>query len=75
MNPVYIMLVLGAGLAGAWLLLRWRGQRPKEEPYYHVLCPNCKKRLRFRARQSGKGSRCPRCNKDLILPPLSEAID
>ncbi len=76
MDPVVGALALGAVVAaGAWLWLRRRGHRPLEEPYYHFLCPGCRRRLRYRARQAGNQGQCSRCGKSFRFPAVADAID
>jgi hypothetical protein len=52
-----------------------RRKRTKEEPIYHFRCKSCKRRLRYMERQIGHKGQCSNCGKDLIFPPLSEAVD
>jgi transcription initiation factor IIE alpha subunit len=75
MTPtVIILIVVGAVIA-------WGGYRfllsrpPKEEEYYHFACPSCRRRLRFRERQSGHKGQCPQCGNGLTFPPISQSID
>jgi hypothetical protein len=80
MDPTIIVgIVVGVLLVGggAFLLLRWRAQQQQArgEEYYHFRCPGCKRRLRFRARQSGNKGQCSHCRKDIVFPSPSQAID
>jgi hypothetical protein len=77
MDPLIWIIVAGVGVAlavGAYLFVRSRG-RPREEAFLHFRCPGCKRRLRFRASQSGHSGQCSHCGGKLIFPPPSQAID
>jgi hypothetical protein len=73
---VTLGVVLGLAAVGAvGFYLYRRGQEKGEEAFYHFRCPGCKRRLRFRASQAGHSGQCSHCNKPLIFPPISQAID
>jgi hypothetical protein len=72
------LLVGGVVLAlaiGGYLFLVYRQNRSREEPYLHFRCPGCKRRLRFRARQSMHAGQCSHCGAKLTFPPPSQCID
>ena len=80
MNPTLIVgIVIGllAVAGGLFLFVRWRAQQQqaRADEYYHFRCPGCKRRLRFRARQSGNKGRCSHCGKDIVFPSPNQAID
>jgi hypothetical protein len=64
------MVLLLSGVAivvgGGYWYLRPRG--PKEEVYYHFLCPNCGRKLKYKARKAGQPGVCPRCKKGCTFP-------
>ena len=60
---------------GAFLVVKIMRSGPKVEEYLHFRCPGCKRRIRFRARQSGNPGQCSHCGSKLIFPPASQAID
>jgi hypothetical protein len=43
-------------------------QAPKDEVAYHFICPSCKRRLRYYAKQAGHSGQCPRCRHTLTFP-------
>jgi rRNA maturation endonuclease Nob1 len=61
------------GVVGVVFYLRSR--KPKEEEYYHFRCTNCKRRLRYRARQVGNAGTCNSCGGAVRFPPISQSID
>jgi hypothetical protein len=65
-------LALAAG--GCLLLMRWQ-KDAAAEPFLHFRCPDCKRRLRFRASQSAHAGQCSRCGCKLTFPPASQATD
>jgi hypothetical protein len=58
---VPIMLIIG-------VVLVLRKRKPREEAVLHFRCPNCKRRLRYFARQAGHKGRCNSCKESLIFP-------
>jgi hypothetical protein len=62
---IALTAVLAAG--GGYLFVRWRRPKP-EEPVCHFACPHCKRRLGYRAAQSGHRGQCPRCRQALTFP-------
>jgi predicted RNA-binding Zn-ribbon protein involved in translation (DUF1610 family) len=68
---VLVSLVVILVLANGYAL--WR-QRPSkmDETIYHFNCPECGKRLRYRATQAGHKGMCPRCRAGWDFPPLPE---
>lgn len=69
-----VLLVLGAAVA-AYLLARSGSGKAREEAYCHFRCPNCRRRLRYHARQAGHAGSCSHCGHALTFPPASESID
>ena len=61
-------------VVGAVVVFLRRNRGPVEEETYHFVCPSCKRRLRYRARQVGNKGKCPQCGNELTFPPLSKAI-
>jgi hypothetical protein len=71
MQPVTIIVIIGVVLiAAAVVYLVVRSRRPKEEPYHHFNCPNCRRRLRYRERQVGHPGQCPQCKSPLVFPSI-----
>jgi hypothetical protein len=68
---VVLALAVGAYLV---LLMRWR-RGPTEGAFLHFRCPGCKRRIRFRARQSGHTGQCSHCGAKLTFPPAAKACD
>ena len=55
-----------------YLAVRSRlGQKP--EVLYHLRCPKCERKIRYRASQAGRFAQCPLCKKPLIFPKLPES--
>lgn len=68
-----VVLALGCGW---YLLARWKAQQgAKDEAVHHFLCPGCKRRLSFRARQAGHRGECSRCGQAFVFPPVAQSID
>ncbi len=72
MDPFTIVLVavIGVLVGGGGLFMLLRRRKPKEEPVYHFNCPNCKRRLRYRAAQIGHSGQCPQCKGALKFPAV-----
>ena len=62
-----VLVVLGAG--GYWVV---RSRAPREDVLCHYRCPNCDKKLRYRASRAGKPAVCPACRVSSTLPPAPE---
>jgi len=60
---VFVVVVAVGGL----LVVRGR-RRPKEEPVLHFKCPNCRRRLGYKARQAGHKGQCPQCKRPITFP-------
>jgi LPXTG-motif cell wall-anchored protein len=58
-------VVVIAGIGGFFLLRR---KRVVEEPTYHFNCPQCRRRLKYRAHQAGKKGGCPLCKHNFTFP-------
>ena len=67
-----LLLVAGAAVVAAVGYLVARARSPKEEPVFNFKCPNCHRKLRFRARQSGHRGACPQCKQALVFPPVGK---
>jgi hypothetical protein len=77
MDTTIMMVILGlvAGTA-AGVFLVWRGWRSKaDDSTYHFRCPQCKRRLRYLARQVGHKGKCNHCSREVLFPPTSQSID
>jgi hypothetical protein len=68
-----LIVIVVAGVIGGWIY--FRGRQPPEQPYYHFRCAGCGRRLRYRARQVGHKGGCSHCGREVIFPPISEAIE
>jgi transcription initiation factor IIE alpha subunit len=76
MDAALILLVLGGIVALAVVGYLWvRSRALEDESFYHFLCPGCRHRLRYQARQVGHRGKCSHCGKLLTFPPTSESID
>jgi hypothetical protein len=69
-TTVVILLVVGAAVLAGGGFLFLRSRAPKEEPVYRFNCPNCKRRLRYRGKQSGHHGACPRCKQPFLFPAV-----
>ncbi len=67
---VVVGIVLVA--AGVWVV-RKRTRAKPEEPFLHLRCPKCKRRLRYLARQAGHRGLCPTCKGALTFPIAARA--
>jgi hypothetical protein len=50
------------------VVLVLRARQPKEEEFFHFRCPNCKRKLRYSARQAGHKGMCNSCKGTLTFP-------
>jgi len=80
MDTTTLVVTVGAVLAlvggGCYLLMRRRGQRREEEAaFLHFRCPQCRRRLRFQARQTGHKGQCSHCGRDVTFPRADQSID
>jgi hypothetical protein len=76
MDLTLILVVLGGLVAlavGGYLYARSRS--PEGEAYHHFICPGCRRRLRYHAKQAGHKGECSNCGHQLTFPSTSEAID
>jgi hypothetical protein len=74
-DDMTLWIVVG-GLAVAAIVvvvLVLRARAPKEEQAFHFRCPNCKRKLRYFARQAGHKGMCNSC-KGTITFPLAVAL-
>ncbi len=67
---VVIALAVGAYL----MLMRSRGGSA-EEAFLHFRCTGCKRRIRFRASQTGHSGQCSHCGNKLTFPSASQSSD
>ena len=73
MDPTtVIVLAVGAAVLGGGAFMFWRRRGPVEEEVLHFACPGCRRRLRFRPRQSGHKGQCPRCKAELTFPVIKK---
>lgn len=63
-----VAAVAGSGFGYRW----WQGRKPKEDPVFHLRCPKCRRRLRYRARQAGRTGMCPQCRTRITFPIPTE---
>ncbi len=70
---VFLLSGVAIILAGGYWFLRLRS--PKEEVYYHFLCPNCGRKLKYKARKAGQPGVCPRCKKGCTFPLVRERTE
>jgi hypothetical protein len=76
MGTTVIVITGGAAVLVAGAFVAWTRLRgTPEEPTYHFRCPGCKRRLRYRARQVGHKGACSNCNRTLVFPPVSQAVE
>jgi rRNA maturation endonuclease Nob1 len=78
MDTTTLVLIIGGvvvALAVAGVVVYLRSRPPREEPYYHVRCPGCKRRLRYRQRQVGNKGNCRNCGHAITFPPISQSVD
>jgi DNA-directed RNA polymerase subunit RPC12/RpoP len=63
-----VFLVCGT----SYLIYRQRRSRSPifEDEVFHFRCPQCKRKLGFRARTAGKEVMCPGCRRMVLLPRL-----
>jgi ribosomal protein L37AE/L43A len=54
------------------LAVHKRVKANKQEVLFHLDCPKCKRKLRYRENQVGKVGQCPICRRPLIFPPPIE---
>jgi hypothetical protein len=64
---VGVVVVLG-GLY--WLLSRGL----EDKSTYYFRCKACKQRLKYQAKQVGKGGICPSCNTRFVFPPITKKV-
>lgn len=68
------VVVLGGAGAAVWVM-RSRGQKAADETFHHFRCANCKRRIRYLAKQVGRKGECSNCGKEVLFPPVSQSID
>jgi hypothetical protein len=74
MNVTHLLILGAIAILGVGGYLLVRMQAPKEVRFDHFLCPGCKHRLRYEARQVGHKGKCSHCGHLLSFPPTSESI-
>jgi hypothetical protein len=69
-----LLIVTFAGLLTVHLvmLVRSRVVTKTEEVLYHLSCPKCSRKLRYRASQAGKLGQCPVCRRPVIFPRAAD---
>ncbi len=76
MNATLVLMVLGGvSIVAVVVYLRAQSQHAQGEAYLHFLCPGCRHRLRYQARQAGHRGKCSNCGHVLTFPPASQSID
>jgi uncharacterized Zn finger protein (UPF0148 family) len=65
-----LLIVTFAGLLTVHLVLlvRTRVGTKTEEVLYHLSCPKCGRKLRYRLSQAGRLGQCPVCRRPVIFP-------
>jgi hypothetical protein len=59
--------------ANVFVALRNRKVQEKDETYFHLQCPKCSRKIRFRQNQFGKAALCPLCKRPIVFPRLQMA--
>jgi hypothetical protein len=59
--------------ANIFAFLRNRKVQEKDEVYFHLQCPRCSRRIRFRKSQFGKAALCPLCKRPIVFPRIELA--
>jgi hypothetical protein len=70
---IWLMIAIPVLLAAGGGFVYWRMRAGREEAVYHFRCPNCKRKLRYFARQVGHRGMCGNCKQQLIFPPVHAA--
>jgi hypothetical protein len=65
---IAVVILALAGGAAAWFYIV-RSRAPKEEPVYYYKC-ECKRKLRYFARQVNHKGICPLCRRQFTFPPI-----
>jgi DNA-directed RNA polymerase subunit RPC12/RpoP len=65
-----LVVVLVLGGAGAYFFLL-RARAPKEEVFYYYRCANCKRKMRYAAKQANSKGICPQCRQRFVFPAAS----
>lgn len=68
-----ILVVIAAAVVGGYLF--FNRKTGEDQNFYHFRCPSCRRRLRFQQRQVGHKGQCSNCGKEVVFPPVSQAID
>jgi hypothetical protein len=77
-NPAVPAVLIGlfCVLLTVNLFVTFRGRRgPVEEALYHLTCPKCHRKLRFRESQAGRLAACPLCRRPIVFPRLDRPPD
>jgi hypothetical protein len=59
--------LLGANI---FVVVRNRRSQCKDDVYFHLQCPKCSRRIRFRKNQFGKAALCPLCKRPIVFPRI-----
>jgi hypothetical protein len=74
MKPPLVILLVAVAAGAAVAVYLWIRSRPKpEEPIYYHKCQQCRRKLRYRAKQFGRKGMCPRCRTQFIFPTIPGA--
>lgn len=59
--------------ANILVFVRNRKAQEKDEVYFHLQCPKCSRKIRYRESQFGKAALCPLCKRPIVFPRLQLA--
>jgi len=66
-----LFALIGIAVA-VWAL---RKRKPVKVSYFHVSCPDCGRRERYREEQASHKGRCSGCARELVYLPTAESND
>jgi hypothetical protein len=71
-KPVVLMVLGGIFVVllglNIFVSLHRRTRRNKPEVYFHLHCPRCSRKIRYRTSQFGKPALCPLCKRPIVFP-------
>jgi hypothetical protein len=71
---LYIALAGVAGVALALVVVRFARRAPAgKEAFYHMPCPKCGRKLRYKPEQVGHKGMCRRCWAQFLFPDVEAA--